>query len=209
MKFRNVLLAGLIMLLGLTAMAQDYPKIEVAVDYSYARYNPSHAYTKNGHSLNGAGGSVTFNFNKYMGIKAELTGYGSNTQNFVVPAGNPLCPSESACTLSANGNLFTYLFGPQVGLRSGRIRPFGHLLLGAAHSNLYTNLYKVAGIGNSNPAGNTFAMVFGGGVDIPVNKSGSIAIRPGEIDYLYTRFNNSATGAQSSLRYQAGVVFNF
>ena len=38
---------------------------------------------------------------------------------------------------------------------------------------------------------------------------GSIAIRPAEVDYLYTRFNNSATGAQSNFRYQAGVVFNF
>jgi len=208
MRLRNVLLAGFVVLFGLTALAQDYPKFELAVDYSYARYNPSHAYTKNGHSLNGAGGAITFNFSKYVGITAELTGYGSNTQNFVIPAGNnALCPA--GCTLSAQGNLFTYLFGPQVGIRSGKFRPFGHLLLGGAHSNLYTNLYKQAGITNSNPAGNTFAMVFGGGADIAVNKSGSIAIRPGEIDYLYTRFNNSATGAQSSLRYQAGIVFNF
>ena len=71
MKFRNVLLAGLVMLLGLTAMAQDYHKIEAAVDYSYARYNPSHAYTKNGHSLNGAGGSVTFNFNKLWALQGN------------------------------------------------------------------------------------------------------------------------------------------
>ena len=33
--------------------------------------------------------------------------------------------------------------------------------------------------------------------------------RPVEVDYLYTRFNNSVTGAQSTFRYQAGLVFNF
>ena len=211
MKITAALL-GAILLLGLTALAQEhgnYPPVEIAVDYSYARYNPSHAYTKNGHSFNGAGGSITYNFNEYMGVKMELEGYGSTTNNYVIPAGLVAnCPA--GCSGSANGNLFTYLFGPQIGLRSGKFRPYGHLLFGGAHSNIYTNLNHLSGfVGTANPAGNTFAMVFGGGVDIPVNHSGTVAIRPGEIDYFYTRFNNSFTGAQSNLRYQAGVVFNF
>jgi outer membrane protein with beta-barrel domain len=212
MWMAKVALLGFILLLGLTAMAQghpSYPKFEVAVDYSYARYNPSHAFVKNGHSLNGGGGSITYNFNEYVGIKAEFTGYGSTEQSFVIPPGAITnCPA--GCSGNVQGNLFTYLFGPQIGLRSGKFRPFGHVLFGGAHSNLYTNLGNISGfVGRANPSGNTFAMVFGGGVDIPVNHSGSIAIRPGEVDYLYTRFNNSVTGAQSSFRYQGGVVFNF
>ena len=81
MKLRNVLIAGVVMLTGLAAMAHDAPKFEVTVDYSYARYNASHAYTSS-YSLNGGGGAFDFNFTKYIGIKMDLQGYGSNTQRF-------------------------------------------------------------------------------------------------------------------------------
>jgi hypothetical protein len=208
MKLRNVLSVGVVMLLGLTAMAQDFPKIEVGVDYSYARYVPTHAFIKNSYSLNGAGGSVDFNLAKYFGIKMDLQGYGSNTQTFTAPAGSAVCPS--GCSANVQANLFTYMFGPQIGIRTGKFRPYGHFLLGGAHSNVYGNIEKVPGVVFSKaPSGNTFAYEFGGGVDIPVNHSGSISIRPGEVDYLYTRFNNSTTSAQSSFRYKGGIVFNF
>jgi hypothetical protein len=191
-------------------MAQEsgnYPKFEVAVNYSYARYSPSHANVNHSYSLNGAGGSVDINFAKYVGLKMELEGYGSNTQFFSAPVGSVNCPT--GCSANVQANLFTYLVGPQVGLRSGKFRPFGHLLLGGAHSNFYANAASLTGSVSTAPSGNTFAMVFGGGVDIPVTHSGTIAIRPAEVDYLYTRFNNSVTGAQSNFRYQGGIVFNF
>ena len=215
MKLRNLLLSCGFMFLGLAAFAQDdFPKFEVAVDYSYARFSPSHTYIKNSYSLNGGGGSFDYNFDKYFGVKAELEGYGSNTQNFSAPAGTKFCPN--GCTANVQGNLFTYLFGPQVGLRTGRFRPFGELLFGGAHSNVYGNISKIPGIttGSKAPSLNAFAMTVGGGLDIVLNHSGSIALRAGEFDYLYTRFNTSsinATGqsAQSSFRYQAGLVFNF
>jgi hypothetical protein len=59
------------------------------------------------------------------------------------------------------------------------------------------------------PSGNSFALAAGGGVDIAINHTGTIAFRPAEIDYLYTRFNNSASSGQNSFQYKAGVVFNF
>jgi hypothetical protein len=164
--------------------------------------------------LNGGGGSFDFNFDKYLGLKAEFEGYGSNTQNFIAPAGTRFCPL--GCTANIQGNLFTYQAGPQVGLRTGRFRPFGELLFGGAHSNVYGNISKIPGFttGSTAPSLNAFAMTVGGGLDITMNKSGSIALRPGEFDYLYTRFSSSSintTGqsAQSNFRYQAGVVFNF
>jgi hypothetical protein len=81
MKVRIVLLSFVFTLLGLAAFAQDeFPKFEVGVDYSYARFSPSHIYIKNSYSLNGGGGSFDFNFDKYLGLKAEFEGYGSNTK---------------------------------------------------------------------------------------------------------------------------------
>jgi hypothetical protein len=208
MRISKAMLFAAVLLFGLAAVAQDYQKFEVAVDYSYFRYNPSHAFTKNGHSLNGGGGSFDYNFTKYLGIKMELEGYGSYGYTFVIPS--PIITTKGtipAGTFHVNGNMFTYLFGPQVKYRASKFQPYGHILFGGGHSNVYANLFTAAGaIGNA-PAGNCFSLAFGGGVDIPVTKS--IAIRPGEVDYVLTRFNNSVTGNQSNFRYQAGVVFSF
>ena len=150
----------------------------------------------------------TYNFTKYLGIKMDLQGYGSNTQTFTAAPGSSICPL--GCSANVQGNLFTYLFGPQIGIRTGKIRPFGHVLIGGAHSNVYGNLQKVSGVVFSKaPSGNSFALAAGGGVDIAINHSGTIAFRPAEVDYLYTRFNNSASSGQNSFQYKAGVVFNF
>jgi hypothetical protein len=207
MKLRSVLIAGVAMLTGLAAMAQDAPKFEAAIDYSYARYTASHNFASS-YSLNGGGGELDYNFTKYLGIKGDFQGYGSNTQRFTAPAGSAVCPL--GCSANIQGNLFTYLFGPQIGIRTGKIRPFGHVLLGGAHSNVYGNLQKTTGLVFSKaPSGNSFALAAGGGIDIAINHTGTIAFRPAEIDYLYTRFNNSASSGQNSFQYKAGVVFNF
>jgi hypothetical protein len=206
MKLRTLLSTGAIMLLGLTAFAQDPPKFELAVDYSYARFNPAHAYVPNTYSLNGGGGSIDFNFSKYIGAEMEFEGYGSNTQNFIIPPGG-VCPS--GCSGNVQANLFTYLFGPQIGIRTGKFRPFAHVLLGGAHSNLAANVSGLSGFAGARPSSNAFALAFGGGIDIPVNHSGSISFRPAEIDYMYTYFNINNSGGNSNFRYQAGIVFNF
>jgi hypothetical protein len=206
-KITKSIVFGAVLLFGLSALAQDFPKIEVAVDYSYARYAASHTFAKS-YSLNGAGGAVDFNFTKHLGIKMDLQGYGSNTQRFTAAPGTAVCPL--GCSANVQGNLFTYLFGPQIGIRTGKIRPYGQVLLGGAHSNVYGNLAAVSGVVFSKaPSGNSFALAAGGGVDIAINHSGTIAFRPAEIDYLYTRFNNSASSGQNSFQYKAGVVFNF
>jgi hypothetical protein len=206
---KTILLGGAVLLFGCAAWAQEFPKFEVGADYSYARYAPSASSTQ-GHSLNGGGGTLVYNLNSYLGIKADLQGYGSNTSVFTIPAGTNFPGGGSA---KVQGNLFTYMFGPQIKVRAHGFQPFGHLLFGAAHSNVYGNAFKnicQPAVGacsfSTAPSGNAFAMAFGGGVDIPINKT--FSIRPGEVDYLLTRFNNNFTNAnQSNFRYSAGVVF--
>jgi hypothetical protein len=208
----KAILAGAgIVLLTLAAGAQEFPRAEVGIDYSFARYAPSAAYTK-GHSLNGGGGSLVYNLSSYLGLKADLQGYGSNTTSFVIPP-NILFPGGASGRVQ--GNLFTYLFGPEVKVRAHNFQPFGHILFGAAHSNVYGNAFKqicqpIAGACSFTkaPTSDAFAMTFGGGVDIPLNNH--ISIRPGEFDYLLTRFSNAFTnGNQNNFRYSAGVNFGF
>src|SRR5262249_49093298 len=118
---------------------------------------------------------------------------------------------------NASGDIFTYMFGPQIKVRAHGLHSFAHLLFGAAHANIYSNAYKAictpsVGTGSCNfkqsPADDAFAMAFGGGVDIPLNHT--ISFRPAEIDYLLTRFTNPfANSNQNNFRYSAGLVFSF
>jgi len=221
LKIRNATLAvTAIILLGLSAWSQtesssrksvEFPRVELAVDYSFARYSPSAAYTQ-GHSLNGGGGSVQYNINDVIGLKMDLQGYGSNETDFTIPL-NVFFPSGGSGKVQ--GNLFTYMFGPEIKLRAHRFHPFGHILFGAAHSNVYGNAVnqicqQISGTCSFSkaPTGDAFAMAFGGGVDISISKT--IAFRPGEVDYLLTRFNNQFTnGNQNNLRYSVGIIFSF
>lgn len=211
MNLNRILVAGAIFLLGTAVWAQEFPRAEVAVNYSYQRFAPTVKYAQ-GHSLNGGGGSVVFNWNEYLGIRADLEGFTSNTVGFHIPA-NATFPS--GLNGNVQGNLFTYMFGPQLKVRAHRVEPFGSLLFGGAHTNVYGNAFKTlcqpiaGGCGVTKaPTAEAFALSVGGGIDIPINKT--ISFRPGEFNYVMTRFSNPFTGTnnQNHFRYSVGVNFN-
>ena len=212
MKIRAALIVVALMLFGFTAWSQDHPKVEVSIDYSYVHYaaidftfhDTSIGRTYN---LNGGGGAVVWNLSRYLGLKGEFQGYGSQTRNIFLPPGNPYFPAGGAADVS--GNLFTYMFGPQFGKRYGIFRPYVQGLVGGAHSNVYGNAYKFltfTQVGGS-PSNNAFAADVGAGLDIAV--SPRFSIRPIEISYLYTDFSNKLSNNQNSWRYLGGVVLNF
>ena len=110
-----------------------------------------------------------------------------------------------------SGNVFTYMFGPQIKKHSGKFQPFGQALFGAAHSNAYANAYNnIHGLTSASSNNNAFAMEFGGGLDYALTPH--IQLRPVEVDYLYTRFGvngTSYTGSQNNFKYFAGLNFTF
>jgi PKD domain len=212
MKLRAALIVVAVMLLGLAAWSQDHPKVEISIDYSYLHY-AAIDYTFHGtqigrtYNLEGGGGSVVWDFSRFFAFKAELQGYGSETRSVVIPPGNPYLPAGGSANV--NGDLFTYLFGPQVGRRYGVFRPYAHALVGGAHSNVYGNAYNFLTFtqAGASPSNNAFAANVGVGLDIAVGQR--FAIRPFEISYLYTNFSNKLSNNQNSWRYLGGVVFNF
>ena len=212
MNFTKALIFAAILLTGLTAWTQEFPRFETGVNYDYVRFAPGGPYTK-GHSLNGGGGSFVYNWNEYLGLKLDLQGYTSNTTGFNIP---PNSTFPNGLNGNVQGNLFTYLLGPQFKVRAHKIQPFGHLLFGGAHTNVYGNAFKTLCQPNASactitkaPTADAFAMDFGGGVDIPINRY--ISFRPAQIDYLLTRFSNplSKTTNQNNFHYGVGVVFTF
>ena len=108
MKIRTVVLVGIALLMGRSALAQEYAKWEVPVDYTYARGNPANVAKP--FSLNGGGGGIVYNFNRFFGIKGDLQGYGSTTSTFNnVVITNPDGTLTTISQVRANGNLFTYM----------------------------------------------------------------------------------------------------
>lgn len=210
MKTATRILVGVgVLLLGLSGWAQEFPRWEIGGNYSYARFIPSRD-ARTPYSLNGGGGSLDVNINEFLGFKMDLQGYKSTTREFSIPASTNF-PSGAQGSIS--GDLFTYLFGPQIKVRAHGFHPFAHLLFGGAHSNVYGNAYKticqpiVGGCAfKGSPASDAFAMVVGGGVDIPLTHA--ISFRPAEADYMLTHFTNQfANNVQNNFRYSAGVVF--
>ena len=153
----------------------------------------------------GGGGQFDVNFGNYFGIKADLNGYtqSSGLKNQLHTLGY---------AGSASGNLFTYMFGPQIKKHTGLVQPFGEALFGAAHTNAYATILDAEGkVTSGSGDNNGFAMAIGGGIDFKV--SPHISLRPVEVDYLLTRFtaNHVAnyTANQNNFRYSAGLVFAF
>jgi peptidoglycan-associated lipoprotein len=187
---------------SIAAMAQEYPKFETSISYSFVNVHPDIPQFTS-FNVNGGGGSFVYNFSQWIGVKADFNGYtaGNSFTNQIQNLGY---------AGNVNGNVFTYLFGPQIKKHSGKLQPFGEALFGAAHSNAYATIFNAEGFQSGSSNNNAFAMEFGGGLDYVVNKH--LQIRPAEVDYLYTRFGvngTSYTGNQNNFKYAAGVNFTF
>jgi hypothetical protein len=212
MKTKSVILLGMVLLIGTAAFAQD--RIEVFGEYSYLRFSPTITGLSS-RSFNGGGGGAQLNFLKIFAIKADFMGYGSTsfTRTFnstvILPNGGRI----PAGTYNAQGNMFTYLFGPVIRIPIPHVVPFGEILFGGSNSNGYANLDSSIDQGggtiSKTPTQHPFTLAVGGGVDIGISKH--IAIRPGEIDYVLSRYTNplTSTNNQNNLRYCGGIVFKF
>src|ERR1700681_3097546 len=169
--------------------------------YSYLRNNSN--------GFNGWEGQGTFNFNRYLGVTADVSGASLTPFSFSVLG-------FSAGTYQ---HLDNYLFGPTVTGKLGRSAIFAHALFGEAHSSLGAGVSVpiIGGISTGLTSANAFAMAFGGGIDIGLTRH--LAIRAVQVDYIRTQFNaidalttglsSSLGNRQNSFRYSTGIVFRF
>jgi opacity protein-like surface antigen len=165
-----------LLLSAVAASAQDYPKAEVFGGYSFLHVTDQGASA----NANGGSGSISVNPSNWLGVVADFGGY---------HGGNDF----------GNADLYTYMFGPKLAYRTGKITPFVQALFGGAH-------LSAGGFGGSASA-NAFAMALGGGVDW--NATPHIGIRVIQAEYLMTKFNDGANNRQNNARVSAGVVFRF
>ena len=131
MKTRiGVLVLSFMVVTSIASVAQEYPTVELAGGYSYVNLNPSISQITS-QNLNGGGGAFVYNFSPLFGIKADFDGYGGQTGLTTFLRNN------YGYAGSVSGNVFTYMFGPQIKKHSGKFQPFGEGLFGAFHSNGY------------------------------------------------------------------------
>jgi hypothetical protein len=149
MRVRSMLTLGVALVFGTLAFAQGDHKIEIRGDYSYVHANPQNNNIIPTFSLNGGGGSAAFYFSKYIGIEAEVEGYGSYTHNFTIN-NTTYCP-DGPCAVSASGNLFTYNVGPVVKFRTSHS---SHLerLYSAERTRTFTETFMRTAVAASSPA---------------------------------------------------------
>jgi outer membrane immunogenic protein len=106
-----LLLLGFVCAFGAGAHAQDTPKADISIGYSYVRFN---LVPSNGVNTNGVSGSAAYNVTKSVGVVADFGGYFQQGR-----VGTP--------------NLVSYMFGPRFSYRSNsRITPYAQGLIGGA-----------------------------------------------------------------------------
>jgi hypothetical protein len=167
-----------VILLGVSALAmaaEEFPKVEVFGGYSFLRCqfgSPTKPCIEDGWNT-----SVAINGNQYLSFVADFAGvydqYDAPYQHNAV---------------------YTYMFGPKITVRKGKLAPYFVALLGNAR--VTPGLYF--------PYDNQFAMSFGGGLDISVSKL--ISIRPAQISWLGVKYQKPMI---DNMRYSVGVVFKF
>jgi hypothetical protein len=110
---RKLPLAALVLaLLPLASLAQDTPKADVSVGYSFLFV--AKGYTM---KMNGGSGAVAFNFNRWLGVVSD----------FGVYDGSPGIPGLIG---------ETYTVGPRFSYRKwNRLVPFAQAVIGRGHAN--------------------------------------------------------------------------
>jgi hypothetical protein len=107
-----VSLLAVLSLFGATAHAQELPKIDASVSYSYLRANPATSGI-GGFNLNGGSASASYNFRDWLSGVADFGGYHVASVNNV----------------NVDNHVISYLFGPRFTYRgSRRITPFGQVV---------------------------------------------------------------------------------
>ncbi len=195
---RFLALAAFLLLCASHAKAQsdDYKKWEFFGGYSAMQFDNIGGDTGNANvddtlsgrnTLRGFELAVTRNFHKYIGVKFDYSLH-LREDNFSRPAGSGTIDSTVQNYLGGLQFKNNEKEGP-------RFKPFAHALFGFAHQKEDVDspqLPAVFGISDFHVNETSFAMAFGGGIDIRLNHR--IDVRAGQIDWNIITRGDQQTG---------------
>lgn len=155
-----------------------------------------------GRNFQGFNISGVYNFSKYVGLKADVSGhyknFGANVPGFT---NQP----------KINASLYNVLGGVQIknNSKTRRVKPFVHALFGVGIAKAkLNNAFCQEAFGTNCPAEfrdseTAFSMAFGGGLDVRASKR--VSFRLFQVDYNPLRKNGETT---NNVRFSFGVVFH-
>jgi peptidoglycan-associated lipoprotein len=181
------LCGGLFPLSSVRMWAQQVERMELGAEYNFVDANAPPGRCGCFH-MNGGAGWFAHYFSSSFALVGEVG---------AVHAGH-VNGSASDFTLTS------FLAGPRYSRHIvSRVSPFAEALLGGAHAS--GGLTPVAsGLAGS---ANAFALGLGGGLDLELSRRW--ALRPLQLDYFLTRFNNGSNDHQNNLRVGVGMVYRF
>jgi len=214
---KSIAVLGAVSLFALVATAQDTPKAETFLGFTYMRVNS--ATDVPSFSTNGGSGQFVLNFGKWIGAVADLGAvHNGNIGGYHLDT-----------------TITNFLFGPRIPIRvSHRVTPYFQTLFGGVYAGTSAEVIVNPSADPSHPiaippplvnAGTNlqnavalravhnqtaFAMTVGGGLDIKINNVASF--RPIGLDYFLMRLQNLRSANdnnQHCLRYTTGVNFTF
>ena len=206
--FRYLPLIAIFALMAFSASAQETNKVEfyggyqyLSVDTGFDEIDPDLFDGRSG--MHGFNASLTGNVHKRFGLKFDFSTHSKNIFE------------DSDLTVKLRTS--QYLGGIQIknNEKDGPVvKPFAHILAGVANQKLTCSGFCDASEGVSSSfseSENSFAMVFGGGLDIKVHKR--VDIRVFQIDYNPIWFKGNDTleldsRTQNNFRIGFGVVIH-
>jgi opacity protein-like surface antigen len=188
---RRITVTAFTLFLLVRAGHAQVPSGNVFVGYSYMSADLGSTSRSN---LNGWNGSVEGKVLPFVAIVADFSGHYGSVPLAVNPRCTAIVGGVGCSSLSASTDLHSFLFGPRVSVSLGKVRPFAHALIGAAHMSASQSLLS--------SSDTSFAYALGGGIDyhlIPL-----IGWRV-QGDWLETRFFSNT---QNNVRISTGIVIH-
>jgi opacity protein-like surface antigen len=171
----------------------DYPKNEVFVGYSYENADINSLTINPGRKgLHGVNLEYTRNVNRVVGLTVDFSGH-IKTESF----------NANGVEVEHRREQYNLLGGLQFKARNqSRATPFAHALMGVGFFRGFSAILAPASNTYFFDDAKSFAMVFGGGLDIRASKR--ITVRAIQADYNPTFFGQ---GRQDNFRLSVGTVF--
>jgi opacity protein-like surface antigen len=213
---KKLLIAAMLCgLFSIPLYAQDYPKFEIYGGYQMF-FNPeilekqlkdANLTAIKPERMNGFNTAFEYRLKRYLGVVGEFShGRASDTLIYEYPG-------DYSEQYAYKKQQTTFLFGPRLSCRYDRFRLFGHVLLGGNHENSeYTYGFNdtTANVHFTDPhkySATNFAIAYGGGLDISINKW--LSVRPVQVDAISTFHGlKDVSGANNpQFRYSGGILF--
>jgi len=207
-------LSGIVLMFGCaSALAQgttsdDYPKWEIFGGFSALGAADSRTISFSSTSNVAGPGfetSLIGNFRKHFGIKGDFSAHFHNESSSGPISACPGCATVTQ-DFQIKSSVYNFLAGPEFKARnSTRFTPFAHVLGGVAHtSSTFTTAGPTLNL-RLEKSDNSFAMAFGGGLDIRATRRVSIR---GSMDYNPVFTRDPGSNWRNLARFSLGVLFH-